>query len=473
MISGKSWLGFSVDQQTPLYTLVTLMNRVFIKTYGCQMNERDSEAVAFKLKERGYTIVDHEDGADIILLNTCSVRDQAEQKAIGKAGNLAARKRKEPELILGIMGCMAQNRGEALLDRLPDLDLIVGTQKFHRVPDYVDSLIASSKLPSPLPETLLDIEEEDGSQNQIKEHLDFAEKKVTAFVSIMQGCNMNCSFCIVPKTRGKERYRSIEEIGLEVRSLAVRGIREVTLLGQIVNAYGRGMLSRKNGKSPFVQLLEHIHEIEGLERIRFTSPHPTSFGDDLIDSFASLPKLCSYAHLPMQSGSDRILKAMNRPYSIGRFLEIVKKLRQVCPSMRLSTDVIVGFPGETDEDFQRTKEAFAESGFEMGYIFKYSERTGTPAAQLENKVPKEIKEKRNQELLSLLESQSLSSNQKLLGRSMEILVEGPARKGEGKLMGRTRCYRKVIFKGLPDSIGSLVDVRIEDVSSSTLKAIEL
>jgi len=438
------------------------------------MNERDSEAVAFKLKERGYTIVDHEDCADIILLNTCSVRDQAEQKAIGKAGHLAARKRKEPELILGVMGCMAQNRGEALLDRLPDLDLIVGTQKFHRVPDYLDSLITSSRLPAPLPDTILDVEEEGGSQNQIYQHLDFADhKKVTAFVSIMQGCNMNCSFCIVPKTRGKERYRSIDDIGLEVRSLVARGIREVTLLGQIVNAYGRGMLSRENGKSPFVQLLEHIHEIEGLERIRFTSPHPTSFGDDLIDAFASLPKLCSYAHLPMQSGSDRILKAMNRPYSIGRFLEIVKKLRQVCPSMRLSTDAIVGFPGETDEDFDRTKEAFVESGFEMGYIFKYSERTGTPAAQLENKVPKEIKEKRNQELLLLLETQSFVSNQKLLGRSMEILVEGPARKGEGKLMGRTRCYRKVIFEGLPTLIGSLVDVRIKDVSSSTLQAIEI
>lgn len=449
------------------------MNRVFIKTYGCQMNERDSEAVAFKLKERGYTIVDHEDGADIILLNTCSVRDQAEQKAIGKAGHLAARKRKEPSLILGVMGCMAQNRGEALLDRLPDLDLIVGTQKFHRVPDYLDNLIATTRLTAPLPDTILDVEEEDGSQNQINQHLDIPEKKVTAFVSIMQGCNMNCSFCIVPKTRGKERYRSIEDIELEVRSLVVRGIREVTLLGQIVNAYGRGMLSPKDGKSPFVQLLEHLHEIEGLERIRFTSPHPTSFGDDLIDAFASLPKLCSYAHLPMQSGSDRILKAMNRPYSIGRFLQIVKKLRKVCPSMRLSTDAIVGFPGESDEDFERTKDALVECGFEMGYIFKYSERTGTPAAQLENKVPKEIKEKRNQELLLLLESQSIVSNQKLLGHSMEILVEGPARKGEGKLMGRTRCYRKVLFEGLPTLIGSLVDVRIKDVSSSTLHAIEI
>jgi tRNA-2-methylthio-N6-dimethylallyladenosine synthase len=446
------------------------MNRVFIKTYGCQMNERDSEAVAFKLQERGYAIVDHEDKADIVLLNTCSVRDQAEQKAIGKAGHLAKRKRKNPRFILGVMGCMAQNRGDGLIDRLPDLDLIVGTQKFHRVPDYLDGLTGSRLTGLPLPGTITEIEEEEGSQNEISEHFESDANSVTAFVSIMQGCNMNCAFCIVPKTRGKERYRPMHEIVMEVESLAVRGIREVTLLGQIVNAYGRGIIAPKDGKSPFVQLLEKIHEIEGIERIRFISPHPTSFGDDLIDAYARLPKLCTYAHLPMQSGSDKILKSMNRPYSIGRFLEIVKKLRRVSPAMRLSTDAIVGFPGETDEDFNRTKEAFVKSGFEMGYIFKYSERSGTPATQLENKVPKATKEKRNQELLALLESQSFASNQKLQGHSMEILVEGAARKGEGKLMGRTRCYRKVIFEGTGNLIGSLVDVRIKDVSSSILKA---
>ena len=448
------------------------MNRVFIKTYGCQMNERDSEAVAFKLQERGYAIVDHEDKADIVLLNTCSVRDQAEQKAIGKAGHLAKRKRKDPRFIFGIMGCMAQNRGEGLIDRLPDLDLIVGTQKFHRVPDYLDGLTNSNPASTPIPVTITDIEEEEGSQNEISEHFESDANRVTAFVSIMQGCNMNCAFCIVPKTRGKERYRPMHEIVMEVRSLAGRGVREVTLLGQIVNAYGRGMIDHKDGKSAFVQLLEQLHEIDGIERIRFTSPHPTSFGDDLIESFARLPKLCSYAHLPMQSGSDRILRAMRRPYTIKRFMEIVKKLRQVRPSMRLSTDVIVGFPGETEEDFNATKEAFRESDFAMGYIFKYSERSGTPAAQLEDKVPQEIKEQRNQELLALLDTQSIASNRKLLGLPMEVLVEGRARKGEGKLMGRTRCYRKVIFEGSTNLIGSLVDVHIKDVSSSILKAIE-
>lgn len=282
---------------------------------------------------------------------------------------------------------------------------------------------------------------------------------------------MNCSFCIVPKTRGKERYRKIDEIVLEVNSLAARGVREVTLLGQIVNAYGRGEIARKAGKSPFVQLLDKIHEIAGIDRIRFTSPHPISFGDDLIEAFARLPKLCSYAHLPMQSGSNKILRAMNRPYSIEKFLSIVGKLRQVNSGIRLSTDVIVGFPGETETDFELTKSAFKEASFEMGFIFKYSERSGTQAAQLEDRVPLPVKERRNQELLALLEKQSHSSNQLLVGRTLEILVEGFAKKGEGRLIGRTKCFRKVIFEGSSDLIASLVYVNITSTGGSTLKGV--
>ena len=445
------------------------MNRVFIKTYGCQMNERDSESVACKLQERGYTIVDHEDKADIVLLNTCSVRERAEQKAIGKAGHLAKRKKKRPRFVLGVMGCMAQNLGNDLVDKLPDLDLIVGTQKFHRLPDYLDRLRASQADGKKNAKNLLEIGEETGSENEIREH--FAEQsKVSAFVSIMQGCNMNCAFCIVPKTRGKERYRSMEDIVSEITQLGSRGVREVTLLGQIVNAYGRGSLPRKDGKTPFVQLLERIHEIDSIDRIRFTSPHPTSFGDDLIDAYARLPKLCSYAHLPMQSGSDRILKAMNRPYAIDRFLSIVAKLRAREPSMRLSTDVIVGFPGETEKDFELTKQAFSEAAFEHAFVFKYSERSGTPAAEFEDKVPQEIKELRNQELLSLSERISSASNEKLIGKSMEVLVEGFARKGDGKIMGRTRCFRKIVFEGSRRMIGSLVTVQVKEANPHTLIA---
>ena len=255
------------------------MNRVYVKTYGCQMNERDSEAVSSKLRARGYSIVDDEKNADVVLLNTCSVRDQAEQKAIGKAGYLAARKKKNPNFVFGVMGCMAQNHGEDLLDRLPDLDLIVGTQKFHRIPDHLDNIVSTITGLGPSPQTIIDLGDEEDSQNEIREH-NPGQLKVSAFVSIMQGCNMNCAFCIVPKTRGDERYRPVEHIVAEVEELVSTGTREVTLLGQIVNAYGRGSLPRIDGKTPFVQLLERIHDIEAIERIRFTSPHPISFDDD-------------------------------------------------------------------------------------------------------------------------------------------------------------------------------------------------
>ena len=441
------------------------MNRVFIRTYGCQMNERDSEAVACKLQARGYEIVDREEIADVVLLNTCSVREQAERKAIGKAHHLSKRKKKDQKFIYGVMGCMAQNRGEELLDILPDIDLVVGTQKFHRVPEHLGFLNQTDPSTS---RGLIDLNEEESSQNEIREHFDNGKNKVTAFVSIMQGCNMKCSFCIVPKTRGKERYRSIESIVEEVEQLVEKGVSEVTLLGQIVNAYGRGSIPRINGKSPFVQLLEKINSIDGLSRIRFTSPHPTSFGDDLIECYASLSKVCEYAHLPMQSGSDRILKLMNRPYSRKRFLDIAAKLRLAHPKMRLSTDVIVGFPGETKEDYNLTKSAFEEAAFEMAFIFKYSSRTGTPAENFNESVPLSIKEDRNQELLAILDKQSYYSNSQILGNNFEVLVEGKAKRGENALIGRTRCNRRVVFNGNVKHIGKLVNILINDINSTTL-----
>ena len=446
------------------------MNRVFVKTYGCQMNERDSEAVSSKLRARGYSIVDDEKNADVVLLNTCSVRDQAEQKAIGKASYLAYRKKKNPNFVLGVMGCMAQNHGEDLLDRLPDLDLIVGTQKFHRVPDHLDNLISTITGLGPAPQTIIDLEDEQDSQNEIREH-STDHPKVSAFVSIMQGCNMNCAFCIVPKTRGKERYRPIDQIVSEVEELVSGGTREVTLLGQIVNAYGRGQIPYSKGKSPFVQLLEVIHEVKDLERIRFTSPHPVGYGKDLVNAYRELPKLCEYAHLPVQSGSNRVLKAMNRPYSKEKFLRIVGSLRETVPDIHLSTDIIVGFPGETEDDFEKTKILFEEVGFEMAFIFKYSIRTGTKAADLADQVPREVKEVRNQELLRILEKSSLQRNKSLVGTSQQVLVEGPARKGEGKYIGRTRGFRKVIFPGNKRMVGQLLDVKIEEASVTVLHGI--
>lgn len=431
------------------------------------MNERDSDAVAAMLRGKGYSIVESELDADVVLLNTCSVRDQAEQKAIGKAGHLTKRKRKNPNFILGVMGCMAQNRGNDLLDRLPDLDLIVGTQKFHRVPDHLDHMIATLQGQGPRPDTIVDLEAEDGSQNTIKSH-DADKQQVSAFVSIMQGCNMKCSYCIVPKTRGAERARPMDEIVAEIEALAANGTREVTLLGQIVNQYAVREFPFVDKKSPFVQLLERVHAIEGIERIRFTSPHPVGFKDDLIECYARLPKLCEYLHFPMQSGSNRILKAMRRPYTIEKFREIIAKIRAVRPDVYISTDVIVGFPGETDADFELTRHAFDEIGFDMAYLFKYSVRPDTTAEPLGDPIPKAVKEARNQVLLDILGRHSLARNEALIDTVEEVLFEGPAKRGEGMFMGRTRGHRKVIVKATPRLVGQLVPVRITEATASTL-----
>jgi len=431
------------------------------------MNERDSDAVAAMLRGKGYSIVESELDADVVLLNTCSVRDQAEQKAIGKAGHLTKRKRKNPNFILGVMGCMAQNRGNDLLDRLPDLDLIVGTQKFHRVPDHLDHMIATLQGQGPRPDTIVDLEAEDGSQNTIKSH-DADKQQVSAFVSIMQGCNMKCSYCIVPKTRGAERARPMDEIVAEIEALAANGTREVTLLGQIVNQYAVREFPFVDKKSPFVQLLERVHAIEGIERIRFTSPHPVGFKDDLIECYARLPKLCEYLHFPMQSGSNRILKAMRRPYTIEKFREIIAKIRAVRPDVYISTDVIVGFPGETDADFELTRHAFDEIGFDMAYLFKYSVRPDTTAEPLGDPIPKAVKEARNQVLLDILGRHSLARNEALIDTVEEVLFEGPAKRGEGMFMGRTRGHRKVIVKATPRLVGQLVPARITEATASTL-----
>ncbi|HEX8281093.1 MAG TPA: tRNA (N6-isopentenyl adenosine(37)-C2)-methylthiotransferase MiaB, partial [Chthoniobacterales bacterium] len=319
------------------------MPKFFIKTYGCQMNERDSEQVAHSLLERGYEAVANEAEADVVLLNTCSVRDMADQKALGKMGMMSQLAKRRPEMVFGFLGCMAQARGDSLFNGLPHLDLVVGTQKFHRVPDYVDELVEkkSARRMDDLRFSISDTAEEPGSQETIHEQ-QLAAKQATAFVSIMQGCNMHCTFCIVPYTRGAERSRSIDQIVREVRGLVARGVKEVTLLGQIVNLYGRHEFPKVNGKSPFVQLLEAVHAIEGLERLRFTSPHPIGFRDDLLQALAELPKLAEHVHLPLQSGSDRILKAMHRPYTAEKYAALVRRIRAARPEVAITTDVIVG-----------------------------------------------------------------------------------------------------------------------------------
>tara|TARA_Y100000766_G_scaffold163244_1_gene140350 strand:+ start:183 stop:1541 length:1359 start_codon:yes stop_codon:yes gene_type:complete len=442
------------------------MPSVFIKTYGCQMNERDSEAVAVQLMAKGYAVAPNEAQADVILLNTCSVRDAAEQKAINKMETLIGQTRKHnPNAVLGFMGCMAQSRGAELVDQLPDVDLVLGTQKFHRAGEYLGDLLNGRR------DKVVDTDEEKGSEGAIREHLLNAQsesKAVTAFVSIMQGCNQFCTFCIVPYTRGRERCRSIEDIVAECRGLVESGVREVTLLGQIVNSYGKREIGVKDGKSAFVQLIEAVHEIEGLERIRFTSPHPKGYGDDLVDAYVSLPKLMENAHLPLQSGSDRMLKLMHRGYTRDRFLELVGKLRTAAPEMGVGTDIIVGFPGETEADFEETMSLCREVEFDNAFLFKYSRRRDTPAAEMPDQLPEELIEERHARLLKAVDEIRVRKFNEFVSRRMEILVEGPSRRNAARLEGRTRCNRIVVFEGGDRFVGQVMDVEIESTSPTTL-----
>ena len=430
------------------------------------MNERDSEAVAAQLMAKGYAVAPDEAQADVILLNTCSVRDAAEQKAINKMETLIGQTRKRnPDTVLGFMGCMAQSRGAELVDQLPDVDLVLGTQKFHRAGEYLEDLLDGRR------DKVVDTDEEQGSEGAIREHLLSAQseaKAVTAFVSIMQGCNQFCTFCIVPYTRGRERCRSIEDIVAECRGLVENGVREVTLLGQIVNSYGKREIGVKDGKSAFVQLIESVHEIDGLERIRFTSPHPKGYGDDLVDAYVRLPKLMENAHLPVQSGSDRMLKLMHRGYTRERFLELVGKLRAAKPEMGVGTDIIVGFPGETEEDFEETLNLCREVEFDNAFLFKYSRRRDTPAAEMPDQLPEELIEERHARLLEAVDEIRVRKLNDYVGHRMEILVEGPSRRNAARLEGRTRCNKIVVFEGGERFVGQVMDVEIESASPTTL-----
>jgi tRNA-2-methylthio-N6-dimethylallyladenosine synthase len=429
------------------------------------MNERDSEAVAAQLVARGYSLAPSESAADVVLLNTCSVRDFAEQKALNKMKTLAGKANKERrQPIFGFMGCMAQSRGQELIDRLPDVDLVIGTQKFHRTADYLDEILSGAR------EKIVDVQAEQNSEATIREHLlnGNSKKSVTAFVSIMQGCNQYCTFCIVPYTRGEERSRIIPDIAAECRELGARGVKEITLLGQIVTSYGKRDIPVRDGKSAFVQLLEAVHEIDGLERIRFTSPHPKGYGDDLVEAYARLPKLCESAHLPVQSGSDRVLKLMHRGYTREKFLGIIKKLRAARPEIGITTDIIVGFPGETQEDFEETLSLAREVEFDNAYIFKYSQRRDTPAANMPDQVPQKIREERNHILLQTINEVAAGKYTKFIGRQAQILVEGPSKKNPARMTGRTRCNKIVVFDGGERHQGKIMDLKITRAGSFTL-----
>ncbi len=433
------------------------------------MNERDSEQVAHSLIARGYERADSEQEADVVLLNTCSVRDMADQKALGKMGMLGRIVNERPHVVFGFLGCMAQARGASLLKNLPHVDLIVGTQKFHRVADYVGDAL-EKKLTRAMDDprfSIVDVDEEAGSQSTIR-HQQLAPKQATAFVSIMQGCNMHCTFCIVPQTRGAERSRTIEQIVAEVRELVSRGVKEVTLLGQIVNLYGRHEFPKIDNKSPFVQLLDAVHEIEGLQRLRFTSPHPIGFREDLIDAYGRLPKLVDHLHLPVQSGSNRILKAMHRTYTAEKYADLVRQVRDARKGIAITTDIIVGFPGETDDDYQQTRALVEEIKFDNAFVFRYSPRRDTPAAGVADQVDERIKERRNHHLLEIVNESARHINERLVGRTLEVLCEGPSKTNRSRLMGRTRTNKIVLFEGPEEFVGVLVDVRIERATGFSL-----
>jgi len=459
------------------------MPRFFIKTYGCQMNERDSEQVAHSLIARGYERVAHETEADVVLLNTCSVRDMADQKALGKMGMLGRLAKERPHMLFGFLGCMAQARGEALLKNLPHVDLVVGTQEFHRVADYVEELVArKAARPAVAPYqhsamdnlrfSIVDIAEEPGSQSTIRDQ-ELAPRQATAFVSIMQGCNMHCTFCIVPQTRGAERSRTVAEIVREVQELVARGVKEVTLLGQIVNLYGRHEFAKRDGKSAFVQLLQAVNEIDGLERLRFTSPHPIGFRDDLIEAISSLPKLAEHVHLPLQSGSNKILKAMHRGYTAEKYVDLVRRIRHAREGIAITTDIIVGFPGETEEDYKQTRDLVEEIRFDNAFVFRYSPRRDTPAAEVPDQIDEHIKEQRNQDLLRVVNESTRRSGQRLVGRSIEVLCEGPSKTNPARLMGRTRTNKIVVFEGSEKLIGEIVDIHVQHANGFSLYGAQL
>ena len=447
------------------------MPSVLIKTYGCQMNERDSEQVASMFLAGGYELTKDEAQADVILINTCSVREKAELKALGKMGLLCARPTAKPWVVYGFMGCMCQSRAASLFRDVPRLDIVTGTQQYHNVYKLCNRLLRS-RLGQPTFEPIrrgahiCATQQEEGFQNAIRDHLPPAGN-CTAFVSIMQGCEMRCSYCIVPSTRGSECSRPTADILQEVRQLVDRGVKEVTLLGQIVNRYGKDE-PVVNGRGAFVRLLEQLNDMDGLERIRFTSPHPIGFRQDLVNAYTYLPKLCSHIHFPMQSGSDRILQLMRRPYKNEKYLKLCEAMRKARPDLAITTDIIVGFPGETHEDYLETKAAVERIQFDNAFVFQYSPRRDTVAAAMDNQICLRIKEERNHDLLETVNRIAVARNQALVGSQQTILVEGPSKNNPDRLQGRTSQNKPVIIPGGTAEVGTQVPVRIAECTGFTL-----
>jgi tRNA-2-methylthio-N6-dimethylallyladenosine synthase len=441
-------------------TSLPAKGKLFIKTHGCQMNEYDSTKMADVLAaEHGLERTDNELDADVILVNTCSIRERAQEKVFSQLGRWKQLKKDKPHLVIGVGGCVASQEGAAIVKRAPQVDLVFGPQTLHRLPEMIDAHRASG-----LPQV-------DISFPEIEKFDRLPEPRAdgpTAFVSIMEGCSKYCSFCVVPYTRGEEISRPFDDVLLEVAQLAAQGVREVNLLGQNVNAY-RGAMHASEEPADLALLIRAIAEIEGIGRIRYTTSHPLEFSDSLIEAHRDVPKLANFLHLPVQSGSDRILGAMKRNHTALEYKARIRKLRAARPDICVSSDFIVGFPGETEQDFEATMKLIADIGFDQSYSFVYSRRPGTPAANLPDDTPEAVKLARLQRLQATINTHTRKISEAMVGTVQRVLVEKTSTRDANELTGRTENMRYVNFPGHPRLVGQFIDVAITEVMANSLR----
>ncbi|HDR1320225.1 tRNA (N6-isopentenyl adenosine(37)-C2)-methylthiotransferase MiaB [Pasteurella multocida] len=436
-----------------------MTQKLHIKTWGCQMNEYDSSKMADLLNStHGLELTEIPEEADVLLLNTCSIREKAQEKVFHQLGRWKELKKHKPGLVIGVGGCVASQEGEHIRTRAPYVDIIFGPQTLHRLPEMINQIRGGKS-------SVVDV-----SFPEIEKFDRLPEPRAegpTAFVSIMEGCNKYCSFCVVPYTRGEEVSRPVDDVLFEIAQLAEQGVREVNLLGQNVNAY-RGA-THDDGICTFAELLRLVAAIDGIDRLRFTTSHPIEFTDDIIDVYRDTPELVSFLHLPVQSGSDRVLSMMKRNHTALEYKSIIRKLRAVRPEIQISSDFIVGFPGETAEDFEQTMNLIAQVNFDMSFSFIYSARPGTPAADMPDDVTEEEKKQRLYVLQQRINNQAAQFSRAMLGTEQRVLVEGPSKKDLMELTGRTETNRIVNFVGTPDMIGKFVDIKITDVFTNSLR----
>lgn len=431
--------------------------RFFIETWGCQMNEEDSEKLSGMLESMGYAKTDIKKEADIIIFNTCCVRENAELKVYGNLGALKNLKKSNPGIIIAVCGCMMQQRGiaENIKRRYPFVNLIFGTNNIHRFPELINNAMQSEN-------TIMEVEDDEG---EIVEGVPIDRKsKIKALVTIMYGCNNFCTYCVVPYVRGRERSRKSKDILDEVKKLGQDGYKEITLLGQNVNSYGKGLDEDIN----FAKLLYMLNDVDGIQRIRFMTSHPKDLSDELIDAVKNCSKVCKHIHLPLQSGSTRILKKMNRNYTKEEYLSLADKMKSKIPGLAITTDIIVGFPGETEEDFEETMDVVQRVGFDSAFTFLFSPRDKTPAADMPDQIDDDTKHKRFNRLVDLLNTIGLQKNLKYVGRVVEVLAEGISKNDESKFMGRTDTGKLVNFKAGLDVTGKIVKLRIDEAQTWSL-----